>query len=83
MASGLPVIVYDNPTNRFFLDELGIYADEMKPQALAKSIFNSLQDPPNSGLNLALRDRTTTLFSRESFSKKISDIYDRVLNNRA
>ncbi len=83
MAMGLPTVVFDNPTNRFLIGELGIYAKKTDPATLAEAILQALLAyPPDQRLSVALRNRALALFSKEVFRSKLLHIYEAVLETQ-
>jgi glycosyltransferase involved in cell wall biosynthesis len=79
MAMGLPTVVFDNPTNRFLLGDLGIYAQNSDAASLAKALLGALTQSPDPGLNRAMRDRVLSRFSRASFRSRLLRIYESVI----
>jgi glycosyltransferase involved in cell wall biosynthesis len=63
MASGLPTVVWDNPLNRIFLDNLGIYAKDISVEALGEAIILSLGKAKDESFKLKLRARAERDFS--------------------
>lgn len=80
MASGLPVVAFDNPVARDYLGEDGVYAPSGDVDALARGIERLLADGANAkALGKRLRARAIEKFSWAVSARKIEAAYRALL----
>lgn len=80
MASGLPVVAYDNPVARDYLGEEGVYAPPGDVDALARGIESLLTDREAAkALGARLRARAVEKFSWDASALKIEAAYARLI----
>jgi len=79
MAMGLPIVSFDVPVSREYLDGLGMYAQPGDASSLAEALEAALTDPARSqALGQRLRQRVVERYSWTAASQSIIDTYDRV-----
>ena len=79
MAMGLPIVSFDVPVSREYLDGLGIYAQPGDVASLAEALQSALADTARSQtLGQQLRQRVVERYSWAAASQSILDTYDRV-----
>jgi len=79
MAMGLPIVSFDLPVSREYLDGLGIYAEPGDASSLAEALEAALTDTARSqALGQGLRQRVVERYSWAAASQSIIDTYDRV-----
>lgn len=84
MASGLPVVAFDNPVARDYLGDDGVYAPSGDVDALARGIERLLADRDAAKqVGKKLRARALEKFSWETSARKIQAAYDALLLPRA
>jgi len=77
MASGLPIVAFDNPVARDYLGADGVYAPSGDTDALARGIAALLADPVAAkALGKQLRARAIEKFSWDASARKIEAAYD-------
>ncbi len=80
MASGLPVVAFDNPVARDYLDDDGVYAKSGDVDALARGIEPLLANRDVAKeLGKKLRARALEKFSWDVSARKIEAAYDSLL----
>lgn len=80
MASGLPVVAFDNPVARDYLDAEGVYAPPGDTDALARGIERLLADRAAAKvIGKNLRARAIEKFSWDASARKIEAAYDTLL----
>lgn len=80
MATGLPVVAFDNPVSREYLGDDGVYAPSGDVDALAGAIERLSSDPQGAReLGERLRARAIDKFSWESSARKIEQAYEAAL----
>ncbi len=80
MASGLPVVAFDNPVARDYLGEDGVYAPSGDVDALARGIEQLLANREAAKeLGKKLRARAIEKFSWDASARKIEAAYDALL----
>ncbi len=80
MASGRPVVAFDNPVSRDYLGEDGVYAPAGDVNALARGIKALLADRAAAkALGKKLRARAFEKFSWEASARKMEAAYDALL----
>jgi glycosyltransferase involved in cell wall biosynthesis len=83
MATGLPVVAFDNPVSREYLGDDGVYAPGGDVSALAAGIERLLSDPPAAhDLGQRLRVRAIERFAWETSAHKIEQAYETALAAR-
>jgi glycosyltransferase involved in cell wall biosynthesis len=77
MACGLPTVVFDSPTNREILGDLGIYAKIFgNPESFAEAIeFGLNNENMLRVLGQKLREKAVTDFSWDAVVEKILNVY--------
>lgn len=81
MASGLPVVAFDNPVARDYLGEDGVYASPGDVEALARGIESLLADREAARkLGKRLRERAIEKFSWEASARRVEAAYTRLLS---
>lgn len=84
MASGLPVVAFDNPVARDYLGDDGIFAPPGDAGALARGIESLLANREAAkALGEKLRGRAIERFSWEASALKIQAAYDALLEGKA
>ncbi len=80
MAMALPVVGYDTPVAREYLDTLGIYAAPLgNAEALAHALAFTLRNPElGKMVGVQLRDRADRHFSWARTGRKLLQIYERL-----
>jgi glycosyltransferase involved in cell wall biosynthesis len=79
MAMGLPIVSFDVPVSREYLDGLGMYAQPGDVSSLAAALEAALADTKGSqALGQRLRQRAVERYSWAAASQSIIDTYDRV-----
>lgn len=77
MAMGLPVVAFDTPVQREYLEDLGVYAPPGDVDALAVAIGSLLEDPARrENLGRGLRQRAVDSYSWEQTGQQIVSVYD-------
>jgi glycosyltransferase involved in cell wall biosynthesis len=83
MATGLPVVAFDNPVSREYLGDDGVYAPGGDVSALAAGIEKLLSDPSGAqDLGQRLRARAIERFAWEASARKIEQAYEAALAAR-
>lgn len=83
MASGLPVVAFDNPVSRDYLGQDGVFAPSGDVDALAQGIETLLADRVNAkALGKRLRARAIEKFSWDASAKKIESAYDALCDKK-
>lgn len=83
MAMGMPVVTFDTPVSREYLDTLGVYAAFGSVQDLAAKLRLALDDRELAARLGALgRERAVRALSWESSGRQIEAIYAAVLERR-
>lgn len=76
MAVGLPVVAFDTPVHREYLEDLGLYAPVGDAVGLAVALEDALADPARSArLGLALRKRAIEHFTWGQAAAQIETVY--------
>ncbi len=76
MAMGLPVVAFDLPVMREYLNELGVYAPLGDAEAFAAQILALLRDPPRARqIGAALRERAMDVYAWERAGREIERVY--------
>lgn len=84
MATGLPVVAFDNPVSRDYLDRDGVFAPPGDVNALAAGIESLLRDPARArALGRRLRARAIEKYSWDASACKIEQAYHAVVQGRA
>ncbi len=79
MAMSLPIVSFDVPVSREYLDGLGMYAQPGDVSSLAEALEMALADSAKSReLGQRLRQRVVEHYSWTAASQTIIDTYDRV-----
>jgi glycosyltransferase involved in cell wall biosynthesis len=79
MAMGLPIVSFDVPVSREYLDGLGMYAQPGDVASLAETLEAALTDTERSqALGQRLRQRVVEHYSWTAASQSLLDTYDRV-----
>nr|MBC7244988.1 glycosyltransferase family 4 protein [Chloroflexota bacterium] len=79
MAMGLPVVSFDVPVSREYLDSLGTYACPGDATSLAEALEDLLADRERSKmLGQHLRQRAIERYTWLEAGQRIMDVYDRV-----
>ncbi|MBC7249941.1 MAG: glycosyltransferase family 4 protein [Anaerolineae bacterium] len=82
MAMGLPTVAFPTPVSREYLDDLGVYAREISPAALADALLALLNDPREAAeRGTKLRERAVKKYSWERGSQLIQEVYDNVCSH--
>lgn len=82
MACGLPTVVFDIPTNRDILGDLGIYAQPGDPDSLSKNIIEILLDERRQQeLRVKLREKVEKEYSWDRVAERLIGVYDGLLGN--
>lgn len=77
MAMAMPVVAYDTPVNREYLEDLGVYAPVGNVGAFTEAIIELLRDPPGrAALGAQLRQRAIDKFSWAAAADCITTIYE-------
>ncbi|MGB8646783.1 MAG: glycosyltransferase family 4 protein [Anaerolineae bacterium] len=80
MATGLPVVAFDNPVSREFLGDDGVYAPSGNMLALADGIDSLLGDAGRArDLGQRLRERAIEKFAWDHSAIKIEQVYASLL----
>ncbi|MBC7232539.1 MAG: glycosyltransferase family 4 protein [Chloroflexi bacterium] len=83
MAMGLPVVSFDVPVSREYLDSLGVYARPGDATSLAEALEAVLADREQArALGQRLRQRAITQYTWLEAGQKIMDVYDWVSSRR-
>ena len=83
MAMSMPVVAFDTPVHREYLGELGVYATIGDIDAMAKGIESLIEDREAArALGNKLNERVKKMFSWTEAGLQISDLYDRLTDNR-
>jgi glycosyltransferase involved in cell wall biosynthesis len=84
MALELPVVAFDTPVAREYLDEAGVYAPLGDVDAFAQQVEQLLRDLPRAQeLGKRLRARAIEKFSWDATARKIEQVYAELLKQRA
>ena len=76
MAAGLPVVAFDTPVHREYLEDLGLYAPVGDAAGLAAALKGALADPARGArLGLALRKRAVERFTWNQAAAQIETVY--------
>lgn len=76
MAMALPIVAYDTPVNREYLDELGVYAQPGDVGSFTEAIAGLLHAPDERArLGPLLRRRAAEQFSWPAAAQHIEEIY--------
>ncbi|MGC9397284.1 MAG: glycosyltransferase family 4 protein [Anaerolineae bacterium] len=80
MAMALPVVVYDTPVSREYLNNLGLYATPVgDAEALAQALHAILRDPAGAAqLGARLRQRAGKHFSWSRTGRQLLHVYERL-----
>ncbi|MCL4870867.1 MAG: glycosyltransferase family 4 protein [Anaerolineae bacterium] len=79
MAMAQPIVAYDTPVHREYLEDLGAYAPEGDVPALAEAIWRLVQDPAHRTLlGQQLRQRAAAHYSWHTASEQIVALYRRL-----
>jgi glycosyltransferase involved in cell wall biosynthesis len=80
MAMALPVVVYDTPVSREYLNTLGLYAAPVgDAEALARALRAILHDPEGAAqLGVRLRERADKHFSWSRTGRQLSRVYEKL-----
>ncbi|MDQ7028720.1 MAG: glycosyltransferase family 4 protein [Ardenticatenia bacterium] len=80
MATALPTVTFDTPVSREYLGEWGVYARQPTADALARALWELLDEPHEWPLlGRALRRRAVTRFSWHQAARIISEVYEHVM----
>jgi glycosyltransferase involved in cell wall biosynthesis len=80
MATGLPVVAFDNPVSREYLGDDGIYAPGGDVSALASGIERLLSNPAGAQeTGRRLRARAIERFAWDASARKIEQAYEAAL----
>lgn len=83
MATGLPVVAFDNPVSRDYLDRDGVFAPPGDVNALAAGIESLLGDPAHARtLGKRLRARAVEKFTWDASAYKIEQAYHVLVQGR-
>jgi glycosyltransferase involved in cell wall biosynthesis len=84
MAMGLPVVTFDTPISREYLDDLGIYAEPGNSRSLAAQLLASLDSRDgNRHLGRCLREKAIRELSWDEAIAGIEAVYKRAKMHRA
>lgn len=79
MAMGLPIVSFDMPVSREYLNGLGLYARPGDASSLAEALEIALEDREKArALGQELRQRVVERYTWAAAGKKIMDVYDGV-----
>ncbi|MGB9880421.1 MAG: glycosyltransferase family 4 protein [Anaerolineae bacterium] len=79
MAMGLPVVSFDVPVSREYLDSLGVYARPGDATSLAEALETVLADRAQArALGQRLRQRAIEHYTWLEAGQRIMDVYDKV-----
>ncbi len=79
MAMGLPIVAFDVPVSREYLNELGVYARPRDVSSLADALESLLFDSERAAtLAALLRQRAIERYSWRAAGEMIMDMYDQV-----
>ncbi len=77
MAAGLPVVAFDNPVSREYLDEAGVYAPSGDVNGLASALDELLRHPQRGeALGRKLHTRAMEKFAWDHSARKIEQVYE-------
>ena len=77
LASGLPTVAFDTPTNRDLLGVAGILVPEISSNAFAHALDNLIDDMHlRECLAKSARERAVQLFSWKGVARSIVEIYE-------
>ena len=79
MASGVPIIAYDNPIHRWAIGEAGIYLKPKAPDELRECIAQALNLPDLTERSAALKHRA---FGEFTWQKTAETIYNFIIKER-
>jgi glycosyltransferase involved in cell wall biosynthesis len=83
MAMSMPVVAFDTPVHREYLGDLGVYAPVGDIDAMAKGIESLIEDRGAArALGNKLNERVKKMFSWTEAGLQISDLYNRLTDNR-
>ena len=81
MAMAQPIVAYDTPVNREYLDDLGVYAPPGDVAAFTAAIAELAEDAARRRtLGAALRRRAQEAFSWPVAAERILNLYNRLTN---
>ena len=81
MAMAQPIVAYDTPVNREYLDDLGVYAPPGDVAAFTAAIAELAGDAARRrALGAALRRRAQEEFSWPVAAERIANLYNRLTN---
>ncbi|MBI3742555.1 MAG: glycosyltransferase, partial [Chloroflexi bacterium] len=84
MAMGLPIVAFDLPVMREYLNELGVYAPLGDADAFAQQILALWRDPARARqIGAALRARALEIYSWERGGKEIERVYETLTKHNA
>jgi len=84
MAMGLPVVTFDTPISREYLDDLGIYAEPGNSRSLAAQLLATLDNRDgNRQLGQSLREKAVRELSWDEAIAGIEAVYERAKARRA
>jgi len=76
MASGLPVVCFDLPFNRFLAAESAYYVDPGRPQAMVEAVLEAMKDREGRiEKGRCARERAKELFSSEALGERLIRLY--------
>ncbi len=80
MAMAMPVVVYDTPVSREYLNNLGLYASPVgDAEALAQTLRAILHDPEGAArLGARLRERADKHFSWSRTGRQLLRVYEKL-----
>ena len=80
MAMAMPVVVYDTPVSREYLNNLGLYAAPVgDADALAQALHAILHDPEGAAqLGVRLRERADKHFSWSRTGRQLLRVYEKL-----
>jgi glycosyltransferase involved in cell wall biosynthesis len=82
MACGLPTVVFDFPTNREILGNMGVYAQDADSESLAEKMVELLlDDKRREELRLKVREKAVNDYSWANAGKMIMGIYQNLSRN--
>jgi glycosyltransferase involved in cell wall biosynthesis len=83
MAMGLPAIVFDSPTNREILGDVGVYVKSVNSTALADALIGVLSNHEwAQQLGALSRKKAADEYSWLGVGKKLGDIYSSIPHKR-
>jgi glycosyltransferase involved in cell wall biosynthesis len=80
MAMSLPVVAYDSPVSREYLDDLGVFAAPLgDAEALAEALASLLRDPDRGrDTGARLREYAARHFSWERTGRQLLQVYEKL-----